>query len=389
MALSHLKVLDLSRILPGPWAAQFLADHGADVIKVEAPADVSRTFNVMAREGGPDPMREAVDRNKRSIRIDLKSAKGRDLLRRLAATADVLIEGFRPGVVERLGIDYESLREVNSRLVYCSLTGYGQTGPFRERAGHDLNYLGLAGVADLTGRPGEAPAIPGVQIADLAGGSLLAVAGILVALAGRDHGGGQGQHVDISMYDGTLSLLTFQAMEHLLRGSTPTRGSEVTSGRYPCYGVYRTADDRWMTVGAQEPWFWSALCTALGRPDLEPDQYADGERGTEVRGELESLFARRTLAEWQDIFADVDACVEPVLTVDEALRHPQAIARQLVVTAPDGSKHLAPPIKLSGTPGNVRTPAPAPGAHTDEILGAVLGLDMGEISRLRGSGAVS
>jgi len=368
MPLRRFRMLDLSRQLPGPFCSTILADLGMDVLVVGAPNDV---FGV----GIP-----FLARNKRSMTLDLKSAAGRDVFLRLAAEADVVLEGFRPGVTARLGIDYETLRALNPRLVYCAITGYGQDGPYRDRVGHDVNYLGYAGVLKYVGEPGRAPVIPGVQVADIGGGALMAAVGILTALLAREQTG-RGQLVDVSMLDGAFAWNVYHLLLHVLPGRAPEPGSAQTTGGYPCYAVYETRDGRHVTVGAYEDRFWGTLCRHFGREDFIASQWDDGARREEMFAFFRAAFRTKTLAEWQQELGAEDICFGPVNTVAEALADPQLRHRGMVVG--NGARVMpGPPIKLSETPATLRTPPATFGEHTDAVLRG-LGMGDAEIARLR------
>jgi crotonobetainyl-CoA:carnitine CoA-transferase CaiB-like acyl-CoA transferase len=324
--LAGLVVLDLTRLLPGAVATQQLADWGAEVIKIEEPrvGDYARAMNpaLFARTNGA----------KKSVAIDLKAPRGRDVLLRLAKTADVLIEGNRPGVMDRLGLGFDHLHAANPQLIYCSLTGYGQSGPYAQLAGHDINYMALGGVLSL-----NLPVIPGVQIADLVGGSLQAVTGILLALVVRNQTG-QGRHVDVSMYSGVTGLLTVPLSAWRSTGREPIARNEVLSGRYACYNVYQARDERWLAVGALEPKFWAELCRCLGCAELIERQFEEPQDPLKQR--IASIFETKSAAEWFDELRHTDCCVTLVRTVSE-------VAAEL----PDRT-----------------TAPPALGQHTREIL---------------------
>jgi alpha-methylacyl-CoA racemase len=388
-----LKVLDLSRLLPGGFCSLLLADFGADVIKVEdtGMGDYIR-WSPPAFEGAEQTAKGALflslNRNKRSVRIDLKSAAGRDVLLRLVRDADVLLESFRPGVLDRLGVGYARLREENPGLVYCAITGYGLTGPNVQRSGHDMNYLGLNGVLAISGDADGPPIQAGGQIADLGGGALMAAFGILAALRERDRSGA-GQLVDVSMFDGALSWLAMVAARVFAAGEQPRRGSELLSGSLLCYRPYRCADG-WVTLGALEPKFFAAWAHGVGRPDLVEKQF---ERpGSAAHAEAEQIFLTRTRDEWA-AFADVhDCCLEPVLEVEEALESELVRAREMVIEFEQPGagtiKGLGMPVKLSRTPGSVRAGGPALGEHTEAVL-RESGFSDAEIAALLDSGAVA
>jgi crotonobetainyl-CoA:carnitine CoA-transferase CaiB-like acyl-CoA transferase len=388
-------VLDLSRLLPGGFCSLLLADFGADVLKVEdlAGGDYLRDwppFHRGAAPGAGSAAFLALNRNKRSIRVDLKTEAGRAVLLRLAADRDVLLESFRPGVLDRLGLGYERLREVNPRLVYCAITGYGQSGPLRDRAGHDINYVGLAGLLGLSGEAGGPPALAAGQIADLGGGALVAAFAILVALRERDRSGA-GQLVDVAMADGTLAWMAMAAAGYLAGGPAPARGGLELGGGVVCYRAYPCADG-WVTLGALEPRFWAVWCHRVGHDELIPHQFDPA--GSPAHAAVEEIFRGRTRAAWEEFGAAYDCCLAPVLGLDEALDSDQVRARGMVVEVDQPGverpvRQLGPPVKLSRTPGDhARRPGPAPGEHTAEVLREA-GYDEGEIAGLLHSGAVA
>jgi crotonobetainyl-CoA:carnitine CoA-transferase CaiB-like acyl-CoA transferase len=389
-ALQGIRVLDLSRMLPGPYCSMMLGDLGAEVIKVEEPKIGDPTRHTRPLVDGLSAAFAQVNRNKKSIAIDLKQPEGRRLFLKLASTADCVLEQFRPGVVDRLGVGYKAVSEINPRVVYCSLTGFGQDGPHRERSGHDLNYLALSGVLGLTTDEQGKPVIPGVQVADLAGGMIAAFA-ILAALLARERTG-RGQYLDVSMFDVMVSMLPVPAAHHFAGTTIPVGGKYVLSGAYPFYNVYETRDQKFMTLGALEPKFWANFCRAVGRDDLIARQFDDGERRENLFDEVRLIFNSRTQGEWIESMSGADCCCEPVLSMTEAFSHAQTRAREMVRAAGRESLSVTDQLgfsyKLSNTPPRESSPAPALGEQTDALLGE-LGFDLGQVARLRDSGVVS
>ncbi len=395
LPLDGLKVLDLSRLLPGGFCSLLLADFGAEVIKVEdtGMGDYVR-WAPPYYEGADETARSALflalNRGKRSIRLDLKSEQGKEVLLRLAREADVLLESFRPGVLDRLGVGYERLRQDNPGLVYCAITGYGQDGPNRDRSGHDINYLGLGGLLALTGERDGPPIQSGGQIADIGGGALMAVIGILIALRERERSG-EGQLVDCSMFDGALSWLAMVAAQSLFSGRSPRRGEVQLAGALTCYRPYRCADG-YVALGALEPKFWSAFCHGVGREDLLAGAF--DPPGSETHTAVGEIFLQRTREQWRAFASEHDCCLEPVLELDEALDSELVAAREMVaeLTQPGAERPvrlLGVPVKLSRTPGDpARAPGPALGEHTDEVLRAA-GFDDEQIAALHEAGAVA
>jgi alpha-methylacyl-CoA racemase len=392
--LSDVKILDLTRLLPGGFCTLLLADLGADVIKVEdtGQGDYVRWAPPYygSEEHTPLGTRSAIylalNRNKRSIRLDLKHEQGRQALLRLAETADVLVESFRPGVLDKLGVGYDVLRQANQALVYCPITGYGQDGPNRDRAGHDMNYLGLNGVLGLTGEADGAPIQSGAQIADLGGGALMAAVGILAALQ-EARRGGEGQMVDISMTDGSLAWLVMEAGRYFGSGEVPKRGEVMLSGGIICYRPYEAVDG-WVTCGALEPKFWTAFCRGVGREDLIEHQFA--KPGSDAHREVAEIFKTKTREEWRTFNDEHDAMIEPILDLDEALESELVREREMVISYEQPEfgeiRQLGFPIKLSRTPASVERPAPALGEHTAEVL-MESGYSAEEIQALEETGA--
>lgn len=374
--LQNITVLDFTRLLPGPYLTQLLSDLGATVIKVESTL-VGDYARVAPAEMGLAGLFESLNEGKKSLAVNYRKPKGREVIYRLVEQADVFVEGFRPGTVQRYGLDQETLRALNPRLVYCSLSGYGQNGPYRHRAGHDLNYEAVGGALGLNGPPDE-PLPPGVPLADLAGGMLAAIA-ILAALVGRGFTG-QGMYLDVGLMDAVVSWITPLALgPYFAQGVEPQRGAMPLGGGLPCYNVYPTADGRHLTLAALEPHFWTAFCEAVGRPEWVPRQF-----DPTLSEALRTLFRQRPLAEWTALLAEVDACVEPVLRVEEVLYHPQVRARGHVRTAQGRPVGMAPPFVFVP---RERPPAPRLGEHTREILRSV-GYTSAEVEALAVEGVV-
>jgi alpha-methylacyl-CoA racemase len=376
-----MRVLDLSRLLPGPYCSCILSDFGAEVIRVERPGggDWSRYAPPLDAGSGESLLFRTLNRGKKSLTLDLKSAEGRTIFLRLVETADVLLESFRPGVMERIGLGYETLSQANPRLVYCSLSGYGPAGPYRAKAGHDLNYVGLTGLLDLTGPREGPPSVPGTQVADLTG-ALWAAIGILLALLERERTG-CGQQVNASLLGGALDCLTIAVTRHL-GGQPMERGGSDLTGGVICYNVYETREGGYMTLSALEPEFWAAFCQAVGRADLSGEQFAPAIPGALAYEELRALFRTRTRQEWAEALAGVDACCEPVYSVGEALASPVVQALHMLA---DGG--LLAPVHLSAQERRPAGPAPALGQHTATLL-AELGYSAAEVERLQKQGVV-
>lgn len=381
-ALSGVKVLDLSMNLPGPYLTWLLACLGAQVLKVENPVGGDYCRSTTSLDGGDSPYFLAVNRGKKSLALNLKDPAGRDILLRLLQDYDVLVEGFRPGVMARLGLDFPLLRQAQPRLIQMSISGYGQEGPLARRAGHDINYLALAGVLGTTGSRDGGLAIPGVQVADLAGGALMGLAGLLAALYQRERTGA-GQQVDAAMFDGSLSLATMVWAGAQAGLDDPRPAGMTLNGARPCYNLYRTKGGGWFSLGALEPKFWRNFCGALERPDLVDKQFA----GPEVTEEVAAIFAGRTREEWSAFWAGHDACCEPVLSLPEAVDSPLAWERGMVEQTSQGAQ-LACPLKMSASPPSPAGPSPALGRDTHEVL-AGLGYGGAEIAELTARGVVA
>jgi crotonobetainyl-CoA:carnitine CoA-transferase CaiB-like acyl-CoA transferase len=395
LPLSDVKILDLSRLLPGGFCSLMLADFGAEVLKVEdtGMGDYVRwspPYHEGAEESAKGSLFLGLNRNKRSIRIDLKTEGGKEVLLRLAREHDVLLESFRPGVLDKLGVGYERLKQENPGLVYCAITGYGQDGPNRDRSGHDMNYLGLNGVLGLTGEADGPPVQASAQIADLGGGGLMGAFGIMAALRERERSG-EGQFVDVSMTDGALSWMTMIASAYLANGDVPRRGELMLSGAAICYRPYACKDGH-VTLGALEPKFWAAFCNGVGREDLMDKAFE--KPGSDAHREVEAIFAERTREEWREFASHNDCCLEPVLELDEVLESDLVREREMVAEldqpgAESPVKLLGVPIKMSRTPGDAnRLPGPGLGEHTAEVLSAA-GYSEEEIAALMEAGAVA
>jgi crotonobetainyl-CoA:carnitine CoA-transferase CaiB-like acyl-CoA transferase len=389
MLLEGITILDLTRLLPGPYGTMLLADLGAEVIKIEEPevGDYAREFTPSI--GGEGAVFQAVNRNKKSVALNLKREEGKAVFRRLAASADAVVEQFRPGVMERLGLGYAALQAVNPRLVYCALTGYGQDGPYRGRAGHDINYIAVGGVLGMTGVADGPPVLPGIQIADLSGGTVAAL-GVVTALLARERTG-RGRFVDVAMLDTVVSWLGLPAAMYAATGEVPRRGRHFLGGGLPGYQVYETKDGRYITLGALEEKFWRNLCRALGREDLVPLAEPEEGRRAEVFGELRRIFQGKTRDEWAELLAEAEVCFAPVKDLGETLADPQVLHRAMAVEVPlpDGTIMVQP-----GTPLHIRDgvrkrhePPPTLGQHTGAVLSRA-GYTAEEIAALRAAAAI-
>ena len=389
--LDGIKILELARVAPGEFCTMMLADMGAEVLKIETPPS----------NGIPetdDERRRAafafINRNKRSLALNLKAPEGQAIFQKLAATADVIVEGFRPGVMKRLGGDYETIRKINPRIIYCSLSGFGQDGPYRDFPAHDINYLSLAGVLGLIGEADRKPAIPLNIVADYGGASLHGALGIVLALFARERTG-KGQHVDISYLDTTLSLLaaTPNLRFFFSDGMAPRRGAGFLGGSYPYYAIYETKDKKLLTIGCTEPWLWENFCKAISRPEFakyarKSDQFVRAANAEEVRAreEIDAIIKTKTRDEWYDLLVKHDVCVGKVYDVEEVFHDPQVRHRQMLVEAEHPKlgkvKEVGIAIKMSETPGSIRHLGPYTGEHTDEVLQG-LGLGPEEVKVLK------
>ena len=395
--LAGIKVLDLTKLAPGPFCTMILGDLGADVIKIEEPGPPTGRRAEQAGKagtGGPGAALSgspfnALNRNKKSIGLNLKSGPGKEVFRRLVQRADVLVEEYRPGVAERLGIGYEQLSFRNGRLIYCAITGYGQDGPYRNLVGHDLNYIATAGVLSILGRAGQLPTIPHNLIADYAGGGMHAAIGILAALVARTQTG-RGQYVDISMMDGSMALMAQSFANFFANGRLPARGETPLDGAIPNYNLYETKDGKIITIGAIEPWFFANLCRALGREDLVEHEYNSARRA-EILDSFRTVFRTKSRDEWFEILSRTDVCVGKMNTLEEVEADPQVQARKMIVEldAPEGRKvkQVGISVKLSETPGSIRSLAPTLGQHTEEIMHG-LGYSDEQIEKWRADGSL-
>ncbi len=371
--LASLKVLDFTALLPGPFATMALADLGADVVRVESPTRPDMVRFLPPYDGNTSAWHGVLNRNKRSLALDLKRPAAAAAVRRLVATGgyDIVVEQFRPGVMDRLGLGYDTLRVANPALIYVALTGYGQTGPLRDRAGHDINYLALSGALSYSGRADSGPPPLGLQVADIGGGALGALVGLLAAVVGRG-ATGHGDYVDVSMFDMMLAWQAHLAAHTLVAGETPAPEAMALNGGR-AYDLYETQDGRWLSVGSLEPKFWEGFCAALGRPDLmAAGLLLDEEVQRRVKAEVRAAITARPLAEWLAVFAPLDVCVEPVLTLPEALDAPHVAARGLVVDVPrpggGNQRQIASPWRFASAPAGYHHIGAPLGQHTAEVL---------------------
>jgi crotonobetainyl-CoA:carnitine CoA-transferase CaiB-like acyl-CoA transferase len=389
LALDGIRVLDMAWVGPGPFCATILGDLGAEIIKVHEPDPERR--GGLVKYALPDSPEFPGFRNCKTIGLNLKENEGRAVFHELARTADVVVESHRPGVVKRLGVDYETLKEINPAIVYASMSGYGQDGPYRDAAGHDINYISIGGLLGMTGASGGPPVVPGTLVADLAAGGMAAAIGILAALMARVKTG-TGQYVDVAITDGIVEMMSMWINPYLAHGVEYQRGQSMFTGQYPWYNVYETSDGKYVSVGAFEPWFYANLCSALGREDFAEHQFADGEKRDEIYGHFRDTFLTRTRDEWVAILGPRDVCVAPVYSIPELISDPQLIARGMIRDMPHpvlGSvRQVGSMFKLSDSPVEARNWSSRFGQHTDEILHG-LGYDSDRIDRLRRSGAVS
>jgi len=384
--------LDLTRLLPGPYGTMLLGDLGAEVIKIEEPEQGDYARWNPPHINGIGSRHLLLNRNKKSITLNLEMPEGKAILSQMVKDgADVLIEQFRPGVMDRLGLGYKDMAKVNPRLIYCSLTGFGQDGPYKNVAGHDINYIGIGGILGTTGLKDGPLTIPGIQIADLVAGGIYAIVGILTALVARQKTG-RGQFVDTSMLDGVVSLIPDQAALFFAEKISPRAGERRLTGGLPQYNVYRTSDGKYLAVGALEEKFWANLCRGIGKPEWAEKipKEKDG-RCEEIKEEMAKIFLAKTQKEWVNLLMEKDTCVTAVNSIEEVFTDPQVLHRKMHVETvhPQAGRirQIGIPIKFSETPGEVRTPAPEIGEHTEDILKG-LGYTEEGIGRLRREGVI-
>lgn len=382
-ALEGIRVLDLSRLLPGPFCTLLLADLGAEVIKVEEPnkGDYSRHYRMNIDGIGINFL--ALNRGKKSITLNLKHPTGVEILKKLAEGADILLESFRPGVMDKLGVGYTVLAEINPRLIYCSLSGYGQTGSYRDYPGHDLNYMGYAGAASLTGKRDEELCIAGLQIADIGGGAMMAGFAILTAVIAREKTG-RGQYLDVAMMDGVAFWMGIHFANALNGGEAPRAGDMRLNGGQINYNIYKTKDGKYVTLAALEDKFWQNFCKLVNRPDWAEKSNVKGADRDKLEEELRALFQTRTKQEWLELLAEEDVCFGPVNSVFEAYNDPQLRERKMFVDvplphSPKKMIQVAHPVKYSHTPPRIESPPPILGEHNAEIYSA-LGYDVQKLA---------
>src|SRR5437016_5998755 len=388
--MDGIKILELARVPPAEMPAMMLADMGAEVLKIDSPDPKRPTGEEWVRR----TIHAFTNRNKRSITLNMKAAEGQAIFRKLAATADGIVEGFRPGVMKRLGADYETVRALNPRIVYCSLSGFGQNGPYRDYPAHDMNYLSLGGVLDLIGEPDRKPVIPLNLVADYAGATMHGALGIVLALFARERTG-RGQHVDVSYLDTTVSLLpaTPNMRFFFSDGMAPKRGEGFLGGPDPHYAIYSTRDDKLLTIGCTEPWLWENFCNAIGRPDFKrfartSDQLVRAANAEEDApgAEIAALIKTRDRDEWYELLVKADVCVGKVYDIPEMVADPQINHRKMIVDVEHPTqgrvRQIGVAIKLSDTPGTIRSAAPTPNEHTEDVL-KDLGMSAAEIADLR------
>jgi len=379
LALEGIKIIDLSWQGPGPFCTMILGDLGAEVIRV-GPPPAANARQAARQTGSRAVAHQASNRNKKSILIDLKSEEGRSIFYRMAEESDVIVDGFRPGVVKRLRIDYQTVSKINPGIIYCAISGYGQDGPYRDLPGHDINYISIAGALNLIGEAGRQPVIPLNLVADYGGGGMNAAVGILGAIIARGKTG-KGQYIDVSLTDTVISLLTQSVLDgYFLSGIAPERGESALGGGYPYYAIYQTKDGKFISFGCLEPWLWENLCREIGKEEFiafnpvgeRLSEQTGDERRQEIFASLRQLFLTRTRDEWFDLLSQKDVPIGKVYSLDEVFNDPQVLHREMVIEVEHPTegkvKQVGIAIKMSDTPGKVRNLAPLPGEQTDEIL---------------------
>ncbi|MFA5315867.1 MAG: CaiB/BaiF CoA-transferase family protein [Dehalococcoidales bacterium] len=385
LALEGIRILDLTRVGPGPFCTMTLGDLGAEVIKIEAPAEAgdrrqTGTFRSPSEADRREAAFNPIDRNKKSLALNLRSGDGREIFYRLVENADVMVEAFRPGVAKRLKIDYQTLSQINPRLIGCSITGYGQDGPYRNMAGHEANFVATGGALNLIGEAGRKPVIPLTLVADRGGSAMQATIGILSAIIARNQTG-RGQYIDIAIMDSVISLMVWPSISYFYHGIVPERGTTTDQGAYPYYGVYKTLDNKYITIGCIEPWLWEKFCREIGKEEFIPYHFKtehlvyppDGDKWSEISAYLDQLFLTRTRDEWFETLRRKDIPVGKVNTLDEVFADKQVKHRKMLIEIDDPElgtiRQVGIATKLSETPGKVRSLAPTFGQHTREILG--------------------
>lgn len=390
MPLQGIKILDLSRLLPGPYCTLLLADLGAHVLKIEEPVEGDYYRKVTPLQKEDSIYFLCMNRNKESMKLNLKADEGREIFLKLVKEYDVIVEGFRPGVVDRLRIGFNDVKEINPRIVYCSISAYGQTGPLRSVVGHDANLLGRGGILDATGEPDGPPVIPIVPLADLWAGGMMAAFGIVVAVLARQRTG-CGQYIDVSMFDGVISWLSIAAAKYFYDGEIPKRGALWVNGGFVGNNVYQTKDGRYMAMAILERRFWGNFCNAVGRKDLIDADFYGSNRGSGLYKEIQNIFLSRTKEEWVELLKHKECCVEPVSNLEEVIAEPHLIAREMLVEqvhSTEGKiRQFGIPIKFSMTPGKLRMPPPVFGGSTVKILRS-LGYTDNKIEELENNGVI-
>jgi len=395
LALHGIKVLDLCHLGPGMYCTMILSDFGAEVIRIDRPREhidtIQTSDSIWSFERLTERVNSSLNRNKKSIALNLKSRGALEILYRLIELADVIVEGFRPGTTKRLGIDYERARAINPKIVYCSMSGFGQSGPYVDLPGHDITYSALGGALNMIGEPNKPPAIPMNFVADWAGGTFQATIGILIALLARAHTG-KGQFVDISYTDGVASMITPFAYDYLNYGIDWMRGCTSFNGGFAGYNVYQTKEGKYIAIGCFEPWFWENLCRFVGREDFIPFQFAEGNKREEIFTYLKQFFLGGYRDIWFDLMKDKNIPVGKVYQLNEVLSDPQLLHREMIqeINPANGKreKTVGINIKLSDTPGNIKCGAPIIGEHTREVL-IQLGYTEDIIKKLASEGSIA